>query len=444
MSIRGVMSMIAAVVIGAGCPGPTPQPTQPRSAGGAGPAPGPLVGETGPGAGPRYPGSERCHELPFHKTRVMDAANPNVVRIKIKGVAWAGWGTGFVVASPRADELLIVTNHHVVGGADQISALLVTPSGRSSELAGLEVVKEDHENDLVLLRAARLPGLPNGLYLSPSGPQLAEDVAAIGYPGGQPNVTFESGDISSLTKEVDGRAYIQTNANINPGSSGGPVVDACGAVVGVVTAIYLGEQRVGLIVNVSHVLSLYDRYVAPRDNTDTHLIERLAVFERSMKLGKRGEAAEIFSRRFLRERLHPLLTAFVKQAKDTHDNFIKELKRRGVDWERETPEEQEKALYAVLSPEQIIAVVVMSNLQEGRMSYYEGLQRFLEISPVLTGLFGHLTRLSVIEVLRESDKASRARVEIVSTEGVTLWDFYMEYEWGDWHVSGVQCLNCKR
>lgn len=436
--------MIAAMAIGTGCPGPTPRPTGPGSPDGTGPASAPLVGKKGQEAGPRYSGSERCHELPFHKTRIMDAVNPNVVRIKIKGVAWAGWGTGFVVASPREDELLIVTNHHVVGGADQVSAFLVTPSGRSSELAGLEVVKEDHEHDLVLLRAARLPGLPKGLYLNPNGAQLAQDVAAIGYPGGEPNVTFESGDISSLTKEVNGRTYVQTNANINPGSSGGPVVDACGAVVGVVTAIYLGEQRVGLIVNGSHVLSLYDRYIAPRDNTDAHLAERLAMFERSMKLGKRGDAAEIFARQFLKEQIDPLLVSFVKQAQTTYVNLIETLTRQGYDWKRLSSEEQEKVLYKVLSPAQVSAVQVMSNLQGGRMSYYEGLQRFLEISPVLTGIFGHVTKLRVIEVIKESDTASRARVELVSTEGVMLWEFHMEYEWGDWHIARLQCMTCER
>jgi serine protease Do len=159
-------------------------------------------------------------------------------------------GTGFVVRSDG----FILTNQHVVEGASAVTVTL--PSGEEHPAT---VVAEDAQHDLAVLRidAAGLPALSLG---STDGLDLGESVVAIGYAldlSGGPTVT--SGIISSLDRTINvgssgtgtARSYeglLQTDAALNHGNSGGPLVTLDGRVIGVNVAGGDGVENIGFAI----------------------------------------------------------------------------------------------------------------------------------------------------------------------------------------------------
>jgi serine protease Do len=162
-----------------------------------------------------------------------------------------GVGTGFVI---RADGV-IVTNCHVVEGANQIT---VITSEADPQEYDARVIGSDCQNDLAVLKvdASGLPVVPIG---SSSELELGQQVIALGYAlalEGGPSVT--TGIVSALNRviEVDDpnfgvREYpnvIQTDAAINPGNSGGPLVDIAGRVVGINSAGAREAENIGFAI----------------------------------------------------------------------------------------------------------------------------------------------------------------------------------------------------
>jgi len=170
---------------------------------------------------------------------VVGAAAESVVRIVVRGEE-PGIGSGIVVR----DDGHLVTNAHVVDGADRITVVL--PSGR--ELRG-RLVGLDRETDLAVLRVDAGEPLPVALLGSVDDVAVGDGAIAIGSPlglAGPASVT--SGIVSGLGREVESQDgtvlvdMIQTDAAIAPGSSGGALLDARGAVIGVTTAFAVGES----------------------------------------------------------------------------------------------------------------------------------------------------------------------------------------------------------
>lgn len=170
------------------------------------------------------------------------ATDLSVVRIvAIADPQHVGGGTGFIINSDG----IIVTNDHVVRNAKAID--VVTGSGNSIEKHSAESVWSSAESDLAILKTTDL-NRP-GLELADYKPQKGCDVTALGFPGivdkiAQGTALAES----SLTKGVVGRMMnvpwplksvkipiIQHSATIHAGNSGGPLLDACGRVIGVNT-----------------------------------------------------------------------------------------------------------------------------------------------------------------------------------------------------------------
>jgi S1-C subfamily serine protease len=136
-------------------------------------------------------------------------------------------GTGFFIT----DDGYLITNEHVVKDAEQVR--LVTSAG----LISARVVKVDAANDLALLKAeGRFAALP----ISPSrAVKLGGTVATVGFPniglqGFAPK--FARGEIASLSGAGDDARYFQISVPVQPGNSGGALVDERGNVVGVVSA----------------------------------------------------------------------------------------------------------------------------------------------------------------------------------------------------------------
>ncbi|MGC2857063.1 DegQ family serine endoprotease [Novispirillum sp. DQ9] len=142
-------------------------------------------------------------------------------------------GSGVIV---KADGI-VVTNHHVIEGADEIRVVL----NDRREFAA-EVLGADEKTDLAILR---LIDPPADLSVLPFGKadalEVGDLVLAIGNPFGV-GQTVTSGIVSALARTTIGvadfRSFIQTDAAVNPGNSGGALVTMDGALVGINTAIY--------------------------------------------------------------------------------------------------------------------------------------------------------------------------------------------------------------
>jgi serine protease Do len=151
-------------------------------------------------------------------------------------------GSGVIVAPDG----YIMTNAHVVEGAQRIRVALPLPMGDSSgqvaegrrRILEARLIGTHKETDLALLKIEEtdLPTLP---LMSQQRPHVGQLVFAIGSPEGLQN-SVTMGVISALARQPDPSkpiTYVQTDAPINPGNSGGPLVDMNGAVVGINTFI---------------------------------------------------------------------------------------------------------------------------------------------------------------------------------------------------------------
>lgn len=143
-----------------------------------------------------------------------------------------GAGSGVIYDSGRG---LILTNHHVVDGATRVVVRL----GDGREVAAT-LVGSDAATDIAVLRV-EAGGLPTAVAEGPSDTVQVGDLAfAIGYPMGLER-TLTMGIISGLNRSGIGDGvedFIQTDASINRGNSGGPLVDSQGRLIGINTAIF--------------------------------------------------------------------------------------------------------------------------------------------------------------------------------------------------------------
>jgi 2-alkenal reductase len=144
-------------------------------------------------------------------------------------------GTGFIWDAAGH----VVTNHHVVQGAQNIQVRL-----NNSDVVSAEIIGMAPNHDLAVLRLGRLRQPPPPVSIGASkGLKVGQQVFAIGNPFGL-DQTLTTGIISALQRRLpmgDGRELadvIQTDAAINPGNSGGPLLDSAGRIIGVNTAIY--------------------------------------------------------------------------------------------------------------------------------------------------------------------------------------------------------------
>jgi serine protease Do len=173
----------------------------------------------------------------------------------------SGLGSGFVI---DGDEGVILTNHHVVEGAD--SVMVTFPDGLDLRAT---IVGSDPVTDLAVLRVASATPLPEAPLGTSAGLLIGEWVVAIGNPFGyllsnsEPTVT--TGVVSAIgrhivpTSNAEGfyLGMIQTDASINPGNSGGPLVNVLGDVVGVNTSIFSrsgGSEGLGFAIPIDRAL----------------------------------------------------------------------------------------------------------------------------------------------------------------------------------------------
>ncbi|MES2634547.1 MAG: trypsin-like peptidase domain-containing protein [Pseudomonadota bacterium] len=159
----------------------------------------------------------------------------------------AGLGSGVIISNDG----YILTNNHVVEGADEIEVVLA-----DSRKVNAKVMGTDPDTDLAILKISidRLPVITLG---NSDALQVGDQVLAIGNPFGV-GQTVTSGIVSALGRNQLGintfENFIQTDAAINPGNSGGALVDVNGHLMGINTAIYSrsgGSMGIGFAIPVS-------------------------------------------------------------------------------------------------------------------------------------------------------------------------------------------------
>jgi S1-C subfamily serine protease len=206
----------------------------------------------------------------FHSTYAMDQISQAIIDavkrvkrsvVKIDVFRWqggklkpAGAGSGFIFSSDG----LLFTNHHVIQGADRIMVAVADENEIEAEVIGT-----DPDTDLALLKV-----FSTGFSAAKLGDahelQIGQMVLAIGNPFGYQH-TVTMGVVSALGRTLRAQNgslvdhVIQTDAALNPGNSGGPMINLAGEVVGVNTAVLLGAQGLSFSVAINTAKEIADQ-----------------------------------------------------------------------------------------------------------------------------------------------------------------------------------------
>jgi len=222
------------------------------------------------------------HELNGALTELMAKVSPAVVQVLVSGYGPAAVkDSGLTPVVTRQQSIgsgvildpsgYIITNAHVVKGAERIQVVMTTPAGDpqtalpsmpDQSVLPAKVIGMSEYFDLALLKvdAAGLPTLPFADFHDIAQGQL---VVAIGSPEGLEN-SATMGIISSVARQADATSslvYVQTDAPINPGNSGGALVDVNGNLVGINTFIFTqggGNEGLGFALPAPIVNMVYE------------------------------------------------------------------------------------------------------------------------------------------------------------------------------------------
>jgi S1-C subfamily serine protease len=206
------------------------------------------AGPAGAGGQGKNPDADLLDAYSRAVINVVDALGPAVVAVTGRndgapGEGRGGSGSG-VIISPDGFAL---TNSHVVGGRARLSVLT-----HEGDRLDAEVVGDDPATDLALIRVAAR-GLPHAPVGKSQTLHVGQLVIAVGNPFGLQS-TVSTGVVSALGRGLrgqDGRLIenvVQHTAPLNPGNSGGPLVDSRGQVVGINTAVIAWSQGLGFAV----------------------------------------------------------------------------------------------------------------------------------------------------------------------------------------------------
>ncbi|MBC7288458.1 MAG: trypsin-like peptidase domain-containing protein [Armatimonadetes bacterium] len=175
-----------------------------------------------------------------------------VVTIQAKAGPKKDLGSGFLVSSDGH----IVTSAHVVGKSSEVSVRLAD----GTEVTGT-VVAADTDEDIAVVKIDR-KHLPCAQFGSSESLRKGQQVAALGAPLGLEH-SVTTGVVSNPRQEHKGRIYIQTDAALNPGNSGGPLINEAGLVVGMNVKVATGAENVGFAVPAERICKFLDEHKVP-------------------------------------------------------------------------------------------------------------------------------------------------------------------------------------
>ena len=243
---------------------------------------GTLAAQTAPqGARP----GDALHQLNDAVEALVQRVSPSVVQIMVTGYGSTQESeqgqTSVLVGRQRAigsgvivdPEGYIVTNAHVLNGAEKISVIVPPSSGGAAATGAVgqgttydaRIIGVTHEIDLAVIKI-QAHGLPSVSLRKPAAARQGEMVFAFGSPEGLRN-TVTMGVVSAVARQPDPDSplvYVQTDTPINPGNSGGPLVNADGELVGIDTFIFStsgGNQGLGFAIPAGVVAYAYPQLV---------------------------------------------------------------------------------------------------------------------------------------------------------------------------------------
>ncbi|MFK7741820.1 MAG: S1C family serine protease [Planctomycetota bacterium] len=174
-----------------------------------------------------------------------------------------GTGSGFLVEGFP----YIVTNYHVVAGGTQVAIECQDRSRRTGE-----VVFIDPAADIALIMPSQLPsGAAEGaLKMAAGNPQVGDSSFIHGFPFGMP-YSVSQGVVSAVEQPMGDRKYIQTDAAVNPGNSGGPMIDKAGEVIGITSCKVREAENIGFGIPMEHLRA--DLELCQRDGTGEYALK---------------------------------------------------------------------------------------------------------------------------------------------------------------------------
>lgn len=178
-------------------------------------------------------------EQPLSATEIYSICSKSTVQINTD----VSIGSGFFL-----DDSVIVTNYHVIEGASKVE--VVTYDDKTYKVK--TILGYDKIRDIALLS---ISGKYTPLSVNTHGLTIGETVYTIGNPLGFTG-TFSDGMITYNQRYLDKTYYIQTNAAISSGNSGGPLLNAYGEVIGINTLSYVYGQNLNLAVDIAQVYAI--------------------------------------------------------------------------------------------------------------------------------------------------------------------------------------------
>jgi len=200
-------------------------------------------------------------------TEIVELVSPATVSVYITG-EYNGEedvlvsGTGFIISADG----YIVTNEHVVESAvDEDSYTVYIDVPGYEDLIEAEIIGTDEQTDIAVLKLTEGSDYPYVTLGDSDTLQVGEMVVAIGNPLGKLEGTVTVGVVSALDREIssDGynMTYIQTDASINSGNSGGPLINSFGEVIGVTNAKISSAEGLGFAIPISDVKDVIESLI---------------------------------------------------------------------------------------------------------------------------------------------------------------------------------------
>lgn len=195
------------------------------------------------------PVSRATGAQPLSTPELVQLLTPSVVQIAVDLGRGQGVGTGVILD----EEGLILTNWHVVEGA-----VTITVAFEDGSVVEGELFRRDPLLDLAIVKVPGMSGLKPAIFGDSEALRIGEDVVAIGHALGlRGGPTVSKGVVSALDRTIVGEVggdltgLVQTDAAINEGNSGGPLVNMFGEVVGINTAKINVGDRIGFAININ-------------------------------------------------------------------------------------------------------------------------------------------------------------------------------------------------
>lgn len=252
-----------------------------------------LAHRAGVGGGTQFgpaPGTPALAKRPAESLAgVAERLLPSVVTVRVNGSGGLSVGSGFVVTADG----YIITNDHVIEGARR-GATVVFSDGTT---ASAKVVGKDPESDIAVIKVSRT-GLVPVEFGDSETVAVGDPVLAFGSPLALAN-TVTAGIVSALDRTIQAGepggqvryyAAIQTDAAVNQGNSGGPLVDGAGRVIGVnsvIKSVAADEQQAGNI-GLAFAIPINQAKRVSRDIIDTGRARRTVIGAQVTDAGRAG------------------------------------------------------------------------------------------------------------------------------------------------------------